>query len=341
LNLSLAQWAVCTVHWAVGPVLHLAPAGRWALLKGRVWHCGVPAAPKQSLRPWFWPLKHLRSSVWCWGCTLVRNATSGSESRTMTQVPRPKVDCTGSSSSSESEDAPIFLIVADASPVMMSVLQAASSTERGCKLLKRSQLVGKKFRPVVDLQWLPHSLVDWQLVLDGGCMCNHFCARSVLVRKAELYQLLQDARGSDCLPVTPVTRVLVLPHNKSMNAAAEAALIDRFCEGLCGAAADVQDGSSDEKWWMLKAGNSSNGNGIHLVTRLEQVASLLKAEEPRGSWCVQDFVGDAALVHGCRYSVRLLVLLASSQVRLRPAARSPSHTPSVPRSPVPQRVGVP
>ena len=249
---------------------------------------------------------------------------------------------------------------ADASPVMMSVLQAASGTERGCKLLKvhpyarclsycarnitaaqRSQLVGKKFRPVVDLQWLPHSLVDWQLVLDGGCICNHFCARSVLVRKAELYQLLQDARGSDCLPVTPVTRVLVLPHNKSMNAAAEAALMDRFCEVLCGAAADVQDGSSDEKWWMLKAGNSSNGNGIHLVTRLEQVASLLKAEEPRGSWCVQDFVGDAALVHGCRYSVRLLVLLASSQVRLRPAARSPSHTPSVPRSPVPQRVGVP
>ena len=193
---------------------------------------------------------------------------------------------------------------------------------------QRSQLVGKRFRPVVDLQWLPHSLVDWPLVLDGGCMCNHFCARSALVRKAELYQLLQNARGSDSLPVTPLNLVLMLPHNNSANEAEKAVLADQFFERLCGVTAQMEDGSSDRKWWILKAGNSSNGNGIHLLTCLKQVSSVLKAEQPRGSWCVQEFVSDAALVHGCRYSVRLLLLLASSQVRLPPASRN--HLPLTP-----------
>ena len=59
--------------------------------------------------------------------------------------------------------------------------------------MRRSQLIGKRFRPVVDLQWLPHSVVDWELVLGGRCMCNHFHGRSVPMRKAELYQLLQCA----------------------------------------------------------------------------------------------------------------------------------------------------
>ncbi len=218
---------------------------------------------------------------------------------------------------------------ADASPVMMAALQAVSDLVCGYKLIKvrtenlhfpgsdsavlqRSQLVGKKFRPVVDLQWLPHSLVDWQLVLDRRCMCNHFFARSALVRKAELYQLLQNVRGRDLLPVAPATRVLVLPHNES--AADQASLIDQFCEQVCGMDNEADTAGSERKLWLLKAGNSSNGNGIHLVSCLDQVASLLKAEQPRDCWCVQEFIRDAALVHGCRYSVRLLLLLASSQV---------------------------
>jgi hypothetical protein len=156
--------------------------------------------------------------------------------------------------------------------------------------------------------------VDWQLVLDGGSMCNHFCARSALVRKAELYQLLHNARGKDLLPVTPATHVLVLPHDQAMSAADRAALTNRFCEQLCGMHSQDDSGGSERKSWLLKAGNSSNGNGIHMVSRLEQVASLLQAQQPRGCWCVQEFVSNAALVHGCRYSVRLLLLLASSQV---------------------------
>jgi hypothetical protein len=145
-------------------------------------------------------------------------------------------------------------------------------------------------------------------------MCNHFCARSALVRKAELYQLLQNARGRDLLPVTPATFVLVLPHDQTMSAAHRAVLTDRFCEQLCSMHSQGDSGSSERKLWLLKAGNSSNGNGIHMVSHLEQVRSLLHAQQPRGCWCVQDFVSDAALVHGCRYSVRLLLLLASSQV---------------------------
>lgn len=181
-------------------------------------------------------------------------------------------------------------------------------------MVQRSQLIGKKFRPVVDLQWLPHSLVDWQLVLDGGCMCNHFCARSALVRKAELYQLLKGARGSDLMPVTPATRVLVLASDESVCGAHGAELIGQFCDQLCSDDAESVNSGGKGQLWLLKAGNSSNGNGIHLVSQLGQVAAMLKAEQPRGSWCVQEFVADAALVHGCRYSVRLLLLLASSQV---------------------------
>jgi hypothetical protein len=238
---------------------------------------------------------------------------------------------------------------AEASPVMMAALQLLSDLDCGYRLFKvcsnfqpppshplpmpstthrplpltvstpqRSQLIGKSFRPVVDLQWLPHSLVDWQLVLDGGCMCNHFCARSALVRKAELYQLLRDARGSDSLPVVPATIVFVLPHNEGLSAADEATLAALFCEQADERHCNASNGISDRRRWLLKAGNSSNGNGIHLITHLEQVASLLRAEQPRGSWCVQEFVGSAALVHGCRYSVRLLLLVASTQVPVSP-----------------------
>ncbi len=151
-------------------------------------------------------------------------------------------------------------------------------------------------------------------MLDARCMCNHFCARSALVRKAELYQLLRDARGSDSLPVIPATIVLSLPHSECLTAADEATLAAQFCERAHEMNCNTEDNLSEGKSWLLKAGNSSNGNGIHLVTHLEQVASLLKAEQPRGSWCVQEFVGNAALVHGCRYSVRLLLLVASTQV---------------------------
>jgi hypothetical protein len=180
--------------------------------------------------------------------------------------------------------------------------------------MQRSQLIGKRFRPVVDLQWLPHSVVDWELVLGGRCMCNHFCARSALVRKAELYRLLQSARGSDLLPVTPATRVLVVPADAGLEHYAKQ--IGQFCDQLCAVSHLTAESScSKGQMWLLKAGNSSNGNGIHLVDRLEQVASLLNAEQRRDSWCVQEFVRDAALVHGCRYSVRMLLLLASSQVR--------------------------
>ncbi len=154
-------------------------------------------------------------------------------------------------------------------------------------------------------------------------MCNHFCARSALVRKAELYLLLLDARGSDLLPVTPATHVFC--HNECLTAADEAVLTELLCERSCCTDAEADDADcdtesestrhqTDAKLWLLKAGNSSNGNGIHIVSRFDQVASLLKAEEPRGCWCVQEFLSDAALVHGCRYSVRLLLLIASSQV---------------------------
>jgi hypothetical protein len=228
---------------------------------------------------------------------------------------------------------------ADASPVMMAALQEVSDLECGFKLIKvraenlrfpasdsavwqRSQLVGKKFRPVVDLQWLPHSLVDWQLVLDGRCMCNHFFARSALVRKAELYQLLQNVRSRDMLPVAPATCVLVMPHHECLSTADQALLIDQFCEQICCMDAEADTSGSETKLWLLKAGNSSNGNGIHLVSCLDQVASLLKTEQPRDCWCVQEFIRDAALVHGCRYSVRLLLLLSSSQVcQFVPAAK--------------------
>ncbi len=154
-------------------------------------------------------------------------------------------------------------------------------------------------------------------------MCNHFCARSALVRKAELYQLLLDARGSDLMPVTPTTHVFC--YNECLTAADEAVLTELLCERSCctdseadAAHCDLKLESrrnqTDGKLWLLKAGNSSNGNGIHMVSRFDQLASLLKAEQPRGCWCVQEFLSDAALVHGCRYSVRLLLLIASSQV---------------------------
>lgn len=181
-------------------------------------------------------------------------------------------------------------------------------------LMQRSQLIGKKFRPVVDLQWLPHSLTDWQLVLESRCMCNHFCARSALVRKSELYLLLQNVRCSDALPATPVTRVLALPRDEGATRDNTCQLIDQFCDQICAVGSEFRKGDSERQMWMLKAGNSSNGNGIHLIADLGSVASLLKMEHPRDSWCLQQFVSDAALVHGCRYSVRLLLLLASSQV---------------------------
>jgi len=112
--------------------------------------------------------------------------------------------------------------------------------------------------------------------------------------------------------------VFVLPQNEGLSAADEATLAALFCEQAHEIQCNASDGISDRMRWLLKAGNSSNGNGIHLVTHLEQVASLLKAEQPRGSWCVQEFVGSAALVHGCRYSVRLLLLVASTQVPVSP-----------------------
>jgi hypothetical protein len=148
-------------------------------------------------------------------------------------------------------------------------------------------------------------------------MCNHFCARSLLVRKAELYKLLQNTRASDGLPVIPATRVLVLPRSETSSMAHESTLADMFSQRMFDITSELESSPSEAKVWLLKAGDSSNGNGIHLVTCLQQVASLLKSEHPRGSWCVQEFISDAALVHGCRYSVRLLLLLASSQVHLQ------------------------
>jgi hypothetical protein len=134
------------------------------------------------------------------------------------------------------------------------------------------------------------------------------------VRKSELYLLLQNVRCSDGLPATPVTRVLALPRDEGATPERTWQLIDQFCDQISAVGSEFKKDDSDRQMWLLKAGNSSNGNGIHLIADLGHVASLLKMEHPRDSWCLQKFVSDAALVHSCRYSVRLLLLLASSQV---------------------------
>lgn len=184
----------------------------------------------------------------------------------------------------------------------------------------------------VVLQIDEYERVDWDVVMKGGKagdasfapVTNNFCIRKGLSRKANFaVQMQRHARRfpesaiAKALPETALIDTVPVfhsrPHWLDLRSALSEALLD--ADEAIDQAAKQKSASNNYEGasaplWILKPSLGNKAAEIAIVSSIDEVTALLKANRDLGQWVLQRYIERPLLLNGGRkFHIRLYVLV--------------------------------
>mmetsp|Transcript_1004 Transcript_1004/g.3155 ORF Transcript_1004/g.3155 Transcript_1004/m.3155 type:complete len:431 (-) Transcript_1004:746-2038(-) len=142
---------------------------------------------------------------------------------------------------------------------------------------------------IPNVQWCSYTKAAWEAVMTGQLITNHYFMRSGIIRKADLAQLIQE-KYQDTMPESYVWSLASQRH------------LDEFIRL-------VHKLVQDDGIWILKPGDSSNANEMHVFNRscVGKIEKVLMSSS-RNSWKVQKYIERPLLINGFKFHLRAWVL---------------------------------
>ncbi|GAA6058550.1 hypothetical protein JCM10212_006989 [Sporobolomyces blumeae] len=130
-----------------------------------------------------------------------------------------------------------------------------------------------------DVQWSDYDELDWDLAMDDRTLLNSYAIRKALIRKSNLSHTValytSKNPSSSLRAATPKTFHFTCSFADEL----DELLMDELYE-VEESFRNVEEGTAEPKWWILKAALADKGNGIRLFSTRQALEDIFVEFEP-------------------------------------------------------------